>query len=197
MKKGFQSDLHAICSTDALRPAMNHVYMKDGYVYATNGTVAIKQHLSLHDFTPDEIAMMHNKFIYRDRFKAMLKGEFMYTKEDGINVIDKNGSSTFFPWNYTDPYPNVDSVINNWSQYDSQNIDHIALSPSQLLLLYKAMPMDFDGGIRLGFCGLTKAIIVEPVGLSSKQIALIMPVQMNTWTESRGLQHPMLKNTKD
>ncbi len=196
MTKGFNSDLHKACSTDALRDAMNHVFIKDGFALATDGTIAVKQHLSLHDFDEKEIQIMEGKFIHREIIKNIRStGDFVLATEEGLRVTPKKSPPVVYPWSIADgKFPDIDFVLNRLDELSGNCTDHLGIDPKYLLMVYDAMPLDFRVGVRLHFAKPNKVILVEPIGFDRKQIAVIMPVAINDYsTQGRGFDHPLLK----
>lgn len=198
MKKGFNSKPHLICSTDQLRIAMNHIYFKDGFLMATDGFAAIKQHLSLHDFDDDEIALMNDKFLHRSIFPDLYKAEILRVRDSlGIYAIAKSGTETFHKWSWVnDRFPDLESILT--SDAEETALATWAIDPVRLNNLYSAMPAVFKSGVKVTFTGARKKIIVEPNDYSSNQIAIIMPVQLNDeWFDiKRGINHPLIKTNQ-
>lgn len=193
MKKGFNSKPHLICCTDNIRTHMNHIWFNNGYLHATDGHAAIKQHLSLHEFSEDEIKMMQDKWMHRSIFPDIYKAEYLKVHEKGIVGVSKTGHETLFTWaNVSDRFPDLDYILTQ--EMEETPLPSWAINPTLLKRVYDAMVMNFDSGVKLTFTGARRKIIVEPVDYSELQIAIIMPVEVNdNWITKRGISHPMLQ----
>lgn len=65
------SKLNLITSSDDFRPALQYVVINNGYFVATNAHLLVKQHLSLHGFTDEEIGYLNGKAIHKELFLLM------------------------------------------------------------------------------------------------------------------------------
>ena len=77
-KGGFQSKIWNCCGTDDLRPVMQCAYIKDGFIYATDAHIAIKQSLeSVHGIDPVEIKCLEGKLLHSKILKLLAKCEIV------------------------------------------------------------------------------------------------------------------------
>ena len=111
VKENFKSKLNLACSNDDLRPVMQYIIFRNGYVVCTNAYILVKQHLSLHGFTDEEISQMNGKAVHKDTFKEILRydqvkvisGQFVCSKGRVTVKIDFD--------RIQGNYPNYEAVI--------------------------------------------------------------------------------------
>ena len=162
---------------------MQHVYFNDGFAYATNAHILIKESLSVvHGFDEEQIKLLNGKFINKNSFK-FLKGAVVYTiKENGIDAVYKNGVSLTIKFNdmtgfnYPDCSAVMDRAIKSTQVKKKQDFD-LKLNPKLLNLLISC----FNGSeeaifLRKPFKS-NDAIVVEFLEYYiENRVALIMPV---------------------
>jgi hypothetical protein len=74
--------LHLACSKDDLRPAMSHIQLKNGFLYATNAHIAVKVHYS--EVGMQEIFSEEDEiYFHMDSWKNF------FTKHHSEIIIDK------------------------------------------------------------------------------------------------------------
>lgn len=138
-----------------------------------------KQHLSLHDFTPEEIEKMEGKAIHRDVFKEVKRFDIV-TVEDGHLICAKNNVVCKFRMEELDElgmkFPNYKAVIPEIDK--TEKLSEIELS---LVLLEKArkITMGAESGVRFRFYGASKAVLLRGTNLLwSEEIIILMPKMM-------------------
>ncbi len=173
----FKSKVHLACGSDQLRPTMNNVYFSDGYLYATDAHIVIKQSLKLHDFEEEEIKAVDGKYIHVNVMKELVKYDYLSFKEDHIFVIGGNVKAKFDYNNDEEgKYPNIAAVIPN--PKDAAAIDGIVVSSKLLNILGNCMIKDITNGLKLTFYGEHRGIVVATPNIPIEdQLGIIMPVQ--------------------
>lgn len=166
-----------VCSNDDLRPAMNGVYFKDGYLYATDAHVAIKQKLSLHDIDDEVAKHLDGQILHKQHLSLMRKCDFFETVPGGIK--SKKGMVEMIHLFMKDErYPDVEAVI---PKNGFVELIEIGLDANKLKKLQDVM-LSFNGtaySCRLKFKGLNRAIQVTTDLPDADQIGLLMPVNIN------------------
>lgn len=180
------SNIHNCCDTDDLRPNMHHVYFKDGFAYATNAHVLMKESLSVvHGFDEDQIKLLDDKYIHRNSFKYLKGGLVYIITEKGIDAIYKNGSELTIKFNEIEnfKYPNcsavLDRAIKSTQEDDKQDFD-LKINP-KLLKTFISCLNTVDEAVFLRKPSRKNEAIV--VGFSGYKLeersALIMPVHQD------------------
>lgn len=173
-----QSKLENITGTDDLRPAMQCVYFKDGFVYATDAHVLIKQSLSdVHGFTDEEIKILDGKMVHRDVLKKLHSLENVKVTEEGIVAdLSVNAKATY---HYFDTqgdsfrYPNAEAVIPQ--KFGDTTDKKIKFDPRNLKKLSDGL---VGSNIRVEFSFTDGNPIVVTTGefTPNQQIGILMPV---------------------
>lgn len=186
--KKFKKDLHKLTDPTDLRDSLQYLFFKDGYVYATNAYVLIKQSLKLHNFSEEEIKLLNGYCIHANAF-AMLRrfdvlqvvnaGEINASK-DGVSIVVK--LSEYSTENTPDKVRMLDCDQTLDNAYEGLKkapaSKYMALNPSLLKLLSSCL---FDSSsVVLRYSGKNKAIVVEVnSGDHIDQKAVIMPVTVD------------------
>lgn len=169
--------IETACSDDDLRPAMNGVYFKDGYLYATDAHIAIKQKLSLHGIDDDVAKHLDGQILHRQHLVLMKKCDFFECVPGGIK--SKKGMVEMIHLFMVDErFPDVDAVI---PKNGFVELVEIGLDADKLKRLQDVM-VSLDGkaySCILKFKGSNKAIQVTTNVSDCDQVGLLMPVQIN------------------
>lgn len=169
IKNTFISDLHLACANDKSRPAMQCVHFKDGFAYASDGHVVIKQPLHLN--LVDNMDILDGVSIHSESFKAIRKMKHVTATEDGFECISKDGSKVFFEYS-KEKSPNFEAVL---TSKGAQMLGEIGINPGLVGVLKKAMA----GGdkVKMTFQGQAEAIMIEPLQAEYEgEVAMIMPL---------------------
>lgn len=167
-----ETPVDIVCSKDDLRPAMKCVYFKDGFLYATDAHVAIKQSLKLHGLEQEEIDALDGKLISSEGIKALKKMDGFYIDEKGIVGVKAQNETRF---NFVDErFPDVEAVLPKSSQ---EATEFIGINPELYAKVCKALVKDEDvtGFYRLDFFGTRRAIKVTTKIPDTEQMAIVMP----------------------
>lgn len=96
-KRNFKTPLHLACSSDELRPVFGFVFFENGYAYATNGHIAIKQSLEYCDVV--NCQELNNHAIHSSAFAQIIKYPMAVATQEGIECSDQKVKVLF---RYTD-----------------------------------------------------------------------------------------------
>lgn len=169
------------CGTDALRPAMSHLFFNNGFVYATDAHVLIKQDLkACHGMTDEIVEKLNGKMLHRENADALAACDLFEIHDDKIIGAKKNSKTKVLADLVADgqegEYPNVEAVIP--SMADASELAQYALDPKKLLQLQSAsVALDKDAKVlRLTFFAPDRGALVHFHGFSeSEQLGVIMP----------------------
>lgn len=175
-KHTFTTKLHESCGDDDLRPILMCVHFANGYAYATNGHIIVKQSLKYHSILDPE--RLNGKSIHKDNYKAVMQFETCTCDDSGISCQNLDGRTAFFEYfdRGVTEMPEFDRVM-AIDQYKETDVPFIGINPEFFFKLSKSMH-SIDGSFRLRFQGLTKAIIVDCIGIDD-QYGIIMPIVLN------------------
>lgn len=162
---------------DKLRPAMQCVHFENGYAYASNGMMAIKQALSLHSILdPQEL---DGNSLHRDSYKAIMSFEIAQVSPDGVNCWNENGQTAFYEFyqfSENDKRPNIDAILS--PKRGLTSLDFLGINPDLLGRIYKALYIPADHTVRMQFTGIDSLIIIDVPGVD-EQTAGLMPSVIN------------------
>lgn len=177
-KYTFNTKLYEVCADkeEKLRPAMQCVHFKNGFAFAGNGIIAIRQTLDFQSIA--EKQALEGKLLHKDSFKAIMGFEMAEANDEGINCWNENGQTAFFKY-YT---PKDGEMVPDWDAYFKKprgltSLTFVGIDPEQFAKLCKALYAP-AGNIRLQFTGVSTAIMVDVVGIED-QVGSIMPVILN------------------
>ena len=172
---GFKTQLWHACGNDELRPVMNYAHVKDGYIYATDAHILVKQSLrGVHVLDETQCENLEGKFFHKDLLKLLDKQEVVMFEKDGISISSFGIEKSLIPYSECDiKFPNCDAVIPASSQITA--VDFVGITPKILARLIKSMYKS-GFGYRFTFYGKMRAILLNSGEFDrSDEIGLIMP----------------------
>lgn len=99
--------MHLACSKNELRKEMQCVYFKDGFAYASDGIILVKNRISeISGLEKHEAEALNGKFLHADLYKDMLKYDNIMIAEDGIEC-SKGDDKVFFYFSKFDKFPDA------------------------------------------------------------------------------------------
>src|SRR5690606_15777727 len=178
--------LHLLCSNDDLRPLLNFLYFKDGYVYATNAHICIRQKLFLHEFSEEEAQIIDGCLLHKSTFAEILRYNIVTITENGFECLKGDVKATFHFIKTSDndlgQYPNVEAVLKEPIESIKNKdfmVKTIGMNLNYIDLINKAMIRDINS-FQFYFSTQNRAILIksssEPI---ENQIALLMPTQVD------------------
>lgn len=171
-KHTFNTKLHECCGSDPVRPAFQCVYFKNGFAYATDGYVCIKQTLALQGvYDPENL---EGKALHRDSYKDLMGFEEVVCSEDGIEACNANGQKVFFeyyPESEESPAPDFERFLKG--KKGATPMTFIGIDFTSFEKLNKALYAP-GGNIRLQFTGIDSHILVDAIGVEDQE-ATMMP----------------------
>lgn len=172
IKNTFISDLHLACGNDKRRPAMQCIHFKDGFAYASDAHVLIKQPLYFNPVENKDI--LDGVAIHAESFKAIRKMKHVTATEDGFECISKDGSKVFFQYS-REIAPDFEAVL---KPKGAQMVGEIGVNPGLIGVLKKAMAGGAYG-VKMTFQGQGAGILIEPIQSDYEgEIALVAPMRV-------------------
>ena len=176
-RKNFNKNaqMHLACVKDDLRPAYAFVHFKNGFAYASDSMILVRNPISeISTFDEQEAAALDGKSLHMDFYKDMLKYDEVLISEDGLEC-HKGDEKAFFYFTET-KMPDFEKVLQDALHSPAVNIGEIGFNIALLQRLSKAM-----GGrneTKMTFKGAGKPIIIEPCDDASTSIGLLMPIHI-------------------
>ena len=179
---GFKTQIWHACGNDEIRPILNHAHVMNGFIYATNGHILVKQSLkNVHGLDDEQVAHLEGKSFHKDLLQVLDKQNEVTFKADGIHIKGKGiGSAVIEYSDLVGKFPNCYNVIPRAELAES--VDYIGMSVQKINNLIKAMSFSPNNHFRFTFYGKDRAILVrgEEFDLND-EIGLIMPCRTEAW----------------
>ena len=176
-KKDFQ--LWKACATDALRPVMEYILLKDGYAYASDAHVLVRVPLDeCTTFEEDQRALLDGCLIHKSMLKYIVGFDIVRVKktEDGAVYLEactgentvkvqlgKNGDVL--------KYPDAEGLLKG--SKERTPIQKIGFNPKFIASLTAALGTDL---LKFEFASESSAVFVRPVRGISSAVGVIMPI---------------------
>lgn len=182
-KKNFVTPIHLFCGGDDLRPSMMRVLFEDGKAVATDAHMLIRQALTCHGFTPEEIAFMEGKQVSGKTIKEIMRYDHVTVDKSGFNCTKGDIQATFPFVEYEEKYPNYKPIIEKIDIGHVEPVTEIGFNLNLLERIKKvALSSSSYAGTRTAtfeFYGASKAMLVTTAekGYEDEMI-LIMPVML-------------------
>ncbi|MDD3064616.1 MAG: hypothetical protein PHX50_17700 [Massilibacteroides sp.] len=168
--KGLAMD--AVCSTDDLRPAMGCIYFENGFAYATDGSLLVRNEVSeCSSIDEEQIGMLNGKMINSESYKNLLRYDVIVISEDGIEAQKGSQKAFFYFADIDGKYPNAEKVLQDVLNKATVPMPSIMLNTSNLIKLNKAL--SGSDKCTYTFKGQGNAVILQ--GDGSNHVGLIMP----------------------
>jgi len=181
-KENFVTPLHLACSKNELtRPIMNYVHFKNGFAYASDGYVLVKQSLDDYCQVADK-ENLNGKMLHRDAFQRILKADKVTATESGVLCeFHKEKSTQHF--NYGDcesKLPDFEMVMPKIE--DRKEVSKIGLRPDKIEQACKCLyagDSDYERKDNTFiFTFYEMSVTIEVMG-NENQIALVMQCNLN------------------
>jgi len=172
-KHNFTSPLHLACADDTLRANMCCVCFENGWAYASNGHILVKQNLDLHSIINPE--KLDGKAIHKDSFKQILQFHTVVVNDDSVLCLAE-GRKAEFKFSDITKFPDYNAVIPTNHPYE---ITCIGVKAKYISIAEKILHGS-KYGIRMTFRGIDKAIILTTEEYRDEQLILIMPILLKS-----------------
>lgn len=174
---GFKTQIWKACSNDDGRPVLQHAYVRDGFIYATSGHIAVKQSLEhIHDIDKEQRQIIEGKYFSISLLRQLEKCDVVTFKADGIHTVAGKVQAVYQYTSEQGLFPDVDAVLP--SAGNSEAVPYIGFNPKLFKIMSEAMMTDTDQ-FRLDFNGANRAIVVTANGYDREhQIGILMPINL-------------------
>lgn len=178
-RKNFDKKVHmhiACVKNNDPRKTMSCVYFKDGFAYATDGIVLVKNRLSeMSTFDEAEIAALDGKFLPAEHYKDILKYDECLISEEGIEAIKEDDRVFFYFKDFGEKkFPKADEVLQNSLNKMTVPLPKIGFNIKHMERMAKAL-YNFEE------CTATLKGVNEPIVFDSdmpnvSSVGLLMPI---------------------
>jgi hypothetical protein len=174
-KFNFNTKINLACGDDNLRPRFNYVYFVNGFMYASDAHILVKQSLQLH--TIINCNLLNGKSIHKNTYTNILKYQFAHATENGIECSMRgNADVVLFKYSKNEmTMPDFESVLN----FEYKSMSSIKINCIKFKRLISSMYLP-EGNITMTFCGDNKAVKITAGGVDENlQVALLMPIYID------------------
>ena len=174
--------MHLACvKNDDLRKTMSCVYFKDGFAYATDGIVLVKNRLSeMSTFDESEIAALDGKFLPAEHYKDILKYDECLISEDGIETVKEDDRTFFYFKDFgEEKFPKADEVLQYALNKKTVPLPQIGFNIKHMERLAKAM-CRFEECVAT-FKGVNEPIVFSSIMPDMSSVGVIMPILINEY----------------
>lgn len=166
--------MHLACAKDDFRSVMQHIYFKDGFAYASDAHILVKNDLTAcSNLDPDQIELLDGKLLHADHYKNILKYDTIVVSEEGIEA-KKDQNKAFFYFTESEKYPNAEKVLNDALNHTSIPMSQIGFDVKLIQRISKALCT--DNRFKFTFKGEGAPVICENLNSDYLNcIGIIMP----------------------
>ncbi len=169
--KGLRMD-YACVKNDKLRPEMQCIHFENGFAYATNNHILVKNRLQECSTLEEEaIEALSGKSIHKDSFVKTLSYDVIEVEESGIRAF-KGAEEAFFKFAKVD-YPDAESLIQQETVSGILAVPEIDIDLYSFVILDKALYG--ANNTKLVFNG-TRAIKIFNREENVESMAILMPL---------------------
>lgn len=174
-KRTFNTKIYEVCAKDKLRPIMECVYFKGGFMYASNGNAVLRQPLEWQTIINPE--NLEEVLLHKDSYKAIMNFDIAEVDDGGVACKNENGQEVYYDFYNPDDInvPDYAKLLSEPAHPEAQ--EFVGLPTESLTAIFKALHAP-TGNIRVTFTGFDKYMVIDVVGLEGQR-AIVMPVILN------------------
>lgn len=177
--------MHLACAPkDGMRKEMACIYFKDGFAYATDGHILVKNRISeISTFSEEEIAALDGKLLPAEHYKDILKYDECLISDEGIEAVKGDDRAFFYFKNPGDGhYPNADKVLQD--ALNRQTVPMPEVGFNILLMEHMAKALSNFDQCKAMFKGSGQPIIFQSIMEDVSSVGLLMPIYISEGGEA-------------
>lgn len=169
-----------------MRPVFCYVLFSNGYAYATDGHIIVKQKFSLifNEVLVEGVENLNGKAMHAKLFENLITADLLKFDETGVTATYSKYACKYeyskLPEGRT--FESWDKVINDAlinTKLTGSVLNVIGLNPKIASRLYGCLVMDESRAVIHKYQDQHKAIVVTAMGVpETDQVALLMPVMI-------------------
>ena len=167
--------MHLAClKGDEYRKEMECIYFNNGFAYATNTRILVRNRISeISGLNEAEIEALNGKFLHADFYKDMLKYDNIMIAEDGIECT-KGNDKVFFYFSMFEKYPSAEKVLQDALNRDTVPTPQVSFDMKLMQKLNKAL-YESDS-CTATFKGAGNPIVFDSMKEDVSSVGLIIPL---------------------
>lgn len=128
--------MYKICPKDKNRPVLDNIYFENGFAYACNNKMAVRNKISeISSLKYKEIEKLEGKMINRDVFKNILNNKRIEIFDDKI-IGDNNN---IYPFCLEGRYPRIQEIFEKTIKEDKTYPGDIIININMLSILSESL----------------------------------------------------------
>jgi hypothetical protein len=169
---GFLTPFHELLMKDITHPAFAMAHFINGFVYATDATILIRQSLRrFHGLEDEQVNNLEGKKISYAKLKALWTASLVHFRADEIFYISKEGIQGAMAYDTLDGRtPDFEQTLP--TEYAQTGALVLGINPELAARLYKAMGSQC---FIMHYSGEGRAILVTGYEAANVNLGLIMP----------------------
>lgn len=176
--------MHLACAPKEGKSVLQCIYFKDGFAYATDGTILVKNRISeISTFSEDEIAALDGKMLPAEHYKDILKYDECLISDEGIEATKKDDRAFFY---FKDPgdghYPDADRVMQDALNRRTVPMPEIGFNIKLMKRMAEALS-NFDL-CKAMFKGEGQPIVFQSIMEGVSSVGALMPVMIEEKEEA-------------
>lgn len=177
--------MHLACAPkDGVRKEMACIYFKDGFAYATDGCILVKNRISeISTFSEEEIAALDGKMLPAEHYKDILKYDECLISDEGIEAVKGDDRAFFY---FKDPgdghFPNADRVMQDALNRRTVPMPEIGFNIKLMKRMAEALS-NFDL-CKAMFKGEGQPIVFQSIMEGVSSVGALMPVMIEEKEEA-------------
>ena len=170
--------MQVACGKDKTRPEMQCVYFENGYAYATNAHLLVRNRIDqISNLSTDQIMALDGKMIHKKDFAQLSRFDVITVTEEGIEAITEERKAFFYFYESEKGYPDTESIIQSIENASIKEVSVFGINFQETTNAQKALP---EPMVKMIFKGANKGVIIRPTNDEYNDcMAIIMPLQIN------------------
>jgi hypothetical protein len=165
------------CGTDEYRPSFGVISFKDGYAYATDGHIVVKNKLDeMTSLTPEEIEKLNGKQVSANNWKELIKADNILITDDGVQVL--RGDMQILLRFSSFKLPDIQRVIEDILNAEHEDLLEIGFNTNILSRLFKSMCCP-ERDVRMCIAKSHVGVVIKNRSSRYESMGIIMPVILN------------------
>ncbi len=164
--------MHLACSVDDFRPETQCIFFNNGYAYATDTHILVRNRISeISGLNESEIEALNGKLLHADFYKDMLKYDSIMIAEDGIECA-KGNDKAFFYFSTFEKYPDAEKVLQDALNKQTVPLPQFSFDMKLMQRLNKALYQ--SDSCTATFKGVGNPIIFDSMDEEVSSVGLFM-----------------------
>lgn len=164
--------MHLACSKNGDRPVMECVFFHNGYAYATDTHILVRNRIAeISGLNESEIEALDGKLLHADFYKDMLKYDSIMIAEDGIECA-KGNDKAFFYFSTFEKYPDVEKALQDALNMQPVPFSQFSFDMGLLQRLNKALYK--SDSCTATFKGVGRPVVFDSMDSGVSSIGLFM-----------------------